>query len=77
MIDRRTTSGPVELSVVVLAWDNLHYTQDFVESVRRNTDVPYELSSSTTARSGKPRTTPAPPPTRAVLNDANLGFAPG
>ena len=32
-----------ELSVVVLAWDNLLYTQQFVESVRRNTDVPYEL----------------------------------
>ena len=32
-----------ELSVVVLAWDNLPYTQQFVESVRRHTDVPYEL----------------------------------
>ena len=32
-----------ELSVVVLAWNNLLYTQQFVDSVRRNTDVPYEL----------------------------------
>ena len=32
-----------ELSVVVLAWDNLLYTQQFADSVRRNTDVPYEL----------------------------------
>ena len=31
------------LSVVVLAWDNLLFSQQFVESVRRNTDVPYEL----------------------------------
>jgi hypothetical protein len=32
-----------ELSIVVLAWDNLAYTRGFVESVRRHTDVPYEL----------------------------------
>ena len=28
-----------DLSIVVLAWDNLEYTQQFVESVRRNTSV--------------------------------------
>ena len=39
----RAADRQPELSVVVLAWDNLHYTQDFVESVRQNTDVPYEL----------------------------------
>ena len=33
----------VVLSIVVLAWDNLEYTQRFVESVRQHTDVPYEL----------------------------------
>ncbi len=32
-----------ELSVVVLAWNNLLYTQQFVDSVRRHTDVGYEL----------------------------------
>ena len=40
---RAAAPAEPELSVVVLAWDNLLYTQQFVESVRRNTDVPYEL----------------------------------
>ena len=40
---RPTPPADPELSVVVLAWDNLRYTQRFVESVRQHTDVPYEL----------------------------------
>jgi hypothetical protein len=40
---RQPASAEPEVSVVVLAWDNLLYSQQFVESVRRNTDVPYGL----------------------------------
>ena len=40
---REPAPAAPELSVVVLAWDNLLYTQQFADSVRRNTDVPYEL----------------------------------
>jgi GT2 family glycosyltransferase len=38
---RRTT--PTDLSIVVLAWDDLQHTRAFVESVRAHTDVSYKL----------------------------------
>ena len=31
------------LSIVTLTWDQLHLTKKFVESVKKNTDIPYEL----------------------------------
>jgi len=31
------------LSIVSLTWDQLHLTKKFIESIRKNTDVPYEL----------------------------------
>ncbi len=66
-----------DLSVVVLAWDNLAYTQDFVESVRQHTDVPYELiivdnGSQWVAADYAGAAADVP-----VLNEHNLGFAHG
>ena len=65
------------LSVVVLAWDNLDLTRRFVESVRANTDVDYELvivdngSEAPAARYAEEAAD------HAILNDRNLGFAAG
>ncbi len=68
------TDSPV-LSVVVLAWDNLPLTQAFVESVRCNTDVAYELiivdNGSQPAAAAFAETAAD----RAVMNPENLGFA--
>jgi GT2 family glycosyltransferase len=70
------TDSPV-LSVVGLAWDNLELTKAFVDSVRRNTDVDYELiivdngskpDAAAYAQSASDHT---------VLNAENLGFARG
>ena len=66
-----------ELSVVVLAWDNLHYTEDFVESVRLHTDVSHELiivdngSAPLTAHYAEVAAD------TTVLNETNFGFARG
>lgn len=66
-----------ELSVVVLAWDNLSLTQACVESMRRNTDVAAELvivdNGSAWDAAGYARSSAD----RAVLNDENQGFARG
>jgi GT2 family glycosyltransferase len=70
------TASP-DLSVVVLAWDNLHHTQAFVESVRHHTDVPYELiivdNGSQRDAADYARTAAD----RAILNPENRGFARG
>ena len=66
-----------ELSVVVLAWDNLLYTQQFVESVRRNTDVPYELVVVDNGSEWEAANYARAAADRAVLNAENLGFARG
>jgi GT2 family glycosyltransferase len=65
------------ISVVVLAWDNLEYTQLFVESVRQHTDVPYELiivdnGSGWEAANYAERAADHP-----IMNETNLGFAKG
>jgi glycosyltransferase involved in cell wall biosynthesis/GT2 family glycosyltransferase len=66
-----------ELSVVVLAWDNLLYTQQFVESVRRHTDVPYELVVVDNGSNWEAANYASAAADQAVLNDSNLGFARG
>ena len=33
----------MKLSIITLSWDNLDYTKAFVESIRNNTVLPYEL----------------------------------
>jgi GT2 family glycosyltransferase len=66
-----------ELSVVVPVWNNLLYTQQFVDSVRRHTDVPYELiivdNGSDWAAANYARAAAD----HVVLNATNLGFARG
>ena len=66
-----------DLSVVVLAWDNLAYTQDCVESIRRYTDVPYELIIVDNGSQADAAHYAGAAADQAVLNDRNLGFAPG
>ena len=71
-------TAPPDLSVVVLAWDNLVSTQHFVESVRRHTDVPYELivvdnGSEWEAANYADR----PPPTAPCSTPRTVGFAQG
>ena len=66
-----------ELSVVVLAWDNLLYTQQFADSVRRHTDVPYELVIVDNGSAWEAANYARAAADRVVLNSTNLGFARG
>jgi GT2 family glycosyltransferase len=66
-----------DLSVVVLTWDNLQHTQPFVESVRRNTEVPYELIVVDNGSGWEAANYARAAADRAVLNVDNLGFARG
>ena len=66
-----------ELSVVVLAWDNLVYTQLFVDSVRRNTDVAYELVIVDNGSAWEAANYARAAADRVVLNTTNVGFARG
>jgi glycosyltransferase involved in cell wall biosynthesis/GT2 family glycosyltransferase len=72
-------AAPVEpdLSVVVLAWDNLNYTQLFVESVRQHTDVPYELIVVDNGSAPEAAHYAALAADTPVMNATNLGFARG
>ena len=66
-----------DLSVVVLAWDNLAYTQDCVESIRRYTDVPYGLIIVDNGSQWEAAHYAGAASDVAVLNQDNLGFAHG
>jgi len=70
-------TSPPDLSVVVLAWDNLHHTQAFVESVRANTDISYELIVIDNGSQPDAADYAKAVADRAVLNSENRGFAPG
>lgn len=69
--------GSADLSVIVLAWNNLDLTRQCVQSLRANTDVDYELivvdngSSDGTAEFAEKSAD------IAVVNAENLGFAKG
>jgi GT2 family glycosyltransferase len=67
----------VELSVVVLAWDNLDLTRACVDSIRRGTSAGHELIivDNGSARDAADYASQAAD--RAVLNESNLGFARG
>ena len=67
----------LDLSVVVLAWDNLELTQAFVESVRRNTDAGYELIIVDNGSRPEAAAFARSAADHAILNDENLGFARG
>lgn len=66
-----------ELSVVVLAWDQLLLTQRCVESIRQHTDVPYELIIVDNGSGWGAANYAAEAADIPVLNDTNLGFAAG
>ncbi len=66
-----------ELSVVVPAWDNLSYTQQFVDSVRRYTDVPYELIVVDNGSEWEAANYAKVAADQVVMNETNRGFARG
>jgi glycosyltransferase involved in cell wall biosynthesis/GT2 family glycosyltransferase len=65
------------VSIVVLAWDNLAYTQQFVDSVRRTTTVPYELIVVDNGSAWEAVHYAQAAADVAILNATNLGFAKG
>ena len=67
----------LDLSVVVLAWDNLDLTRAFVDSIRRNTDVRYELVIVDNGSRAEAAAFARSAADHAILNDENLGFARG
>jgi GT2 family glycosyltransferase len=71
------STDSLDLSVVVLAWDNLHHTRAFVESVRQNTDVPYELIIVDNGSEHDAAEYAGAAADRAILNPENHGFARG
>jgi GT2 family glycosyltransferase len=77
---RDSASPPTDspaLSVVVLAWDNLDLTRAFVDSVRANTAVSYELIIVDNGSRPDAVAYAEHAADRVVLNAENLGFARG
>ena len=74
---RPTPPSDPTLSVVVLAWNNLPLTQAFVESVRANTDVPYELIVVDNGSDAPAPLFATAAADRSVLLPTNTGFAKG
>jgi GT2 family glycosyltransferase len=66
-----------ELSIVVPVWNNLRYTQQFVDSVRRHTNVPYELIIVDNGSEWIVANYARMAADHVVLNATNLGFARG
>ena len=73
---RRATEEP-SLSVLVTQWDQRQLTQRCVESVRRNTDVPYELVLIDNGSGPDAATYASLAADVPVFNGRNLGFAGG
>jgi GT2 family glycosyltransferase len=71
------SAADLDLSVVVLAWNNLSHTKRFVESVRTHTDVPYELVIVDNGSEPEAAAFAAAAADGAVMNRENLGFAKG
>lgn len=67
----------IDLSIVVLAWDQLPYTAACVESLRSHTDVPYELVIVDNGSEAEAAQYAEDAADTVVLNPENLGFAPG
>jgi GT2 family glycosyltransferase len=66
-----------ELSIVVPTWEGLLHTQHFVESVRRHTDVPYELIIVDNGSHWEAANYARYAADHCVSNEKNLGFAVG
>lgn len=69
-------SSPV-ISLVVLAWNQRAHTERCVASLRRHTDVPYELIIVDNGSAPDAAEYATDAADIAVLNDENLGFAAG
>lgn len=65
------------LTIVVLAWDQLELTQRCVESIRRHTDVPYELVIVDNGSAPEAAEFARLSADYSILNAENLGFAVG
>ena len=65
------------LSIVVLAWDQIEYTQACVVSLRANTDVPFELIIVDNGSAAPAASYAETAADVSVLNDRNRGFAAG
>jgi len=65
------------ISLVVLSWNKLELTRRCVESLRRNTDVPYELIVVDNDSSDGSAAFAREAADIGVNNDQNLGFAAG
>jgi GT2 family glycosyltransferase len=63
--------------VVVLAWDNLLYTQRFTQTVRQNTRTPYELIIVDNGSAPEAADYARRAADVAVMNSENLGFSVG
>jgi GT2 family glycosyltransferase len=70
-------SSEIDLSVIVLAWNNLDLTRGFVDSARRNTDVSYELIVVDNGSAHDAAEYARGAADHAVLNPENRGFAKG
>ena len=66
-----------ELSVVVLAWNQLDLTKRCIASIRAHTDVPYELIIVDNGSVAEAAGWAEESADKAVLHDSNLGFAKG
>jgi|GEM_PF-2728620 len=68
---------PPVISLVVLAWNQLPLTTRCVDSLRRGTDVPYELVVVDNGSEPEAAVFARAVADIAVLNETNLGFAAG
>ncbi len=68
---------PPDLSIVVLAWDQLDLTSACVASLRAHTDVPYELIVVDNGSAPEAAAFASEAADTAVLNPENRGFAAG
>lgn len=66
-----------ELTVVVLAWDQLYYTQRCVQSIRQHTDISYELVLVDNGSESDAASYASQAADVAVLNQVNRGFSAG
>ena len=67
----------LDLSVIVLAWDQLDYTKRCVDSIRSGTDVTYELIIVDNGSAEEAAAFAGDAADLVILNDENRGFAVG
>lgn len=73
----RRSQHPPTVSVIVLVWDQLALTQRCVETVRRQTDLDYELIIVDNGSGWEARNYASLAADVAIVNDSNRGFAAG